>query len=68
MKIQPAQRAEARCLSDVSADVTIFLLCSNNVNDGLNGFDFNQTASDSYFHSGARGQVVETLADLYLGL
>ncbi|GAQ80177.1 starch branching enzyme [Klebsormidium nitens] len=28
---------------------------SNNVNDGLNGFDFNQTAADSYFHTGARG-------------
>eukprot|EP00271_Cylindrocystis_brebissonii_P007309 TRINITY_DN20683_c0_g1_i1.p1 TRINITY_DN20683_c0_g1~~TRINITY_DN20683_c0_g1_i1.p1 ORF type:complete len:881 (+),score=127.80 TRINITY_DN20683_c0_g1_i1:240-2882(+) len=28
---------------------------SSNVADGLNGFDFGQPASESYFHSGARG-------------
>ncbi|CAI5476756.1 unnamed protein product [Closterium sp. Yama58-4] len=28
---------------------------SNNVSDGLNGFDFGQSAADSYFHTGERG-------------
>ncbi|CAI7729494.1 unnamed protein product [Closterium sp. NIES-54] len=28
---------------------------SNNASDGLNGFDFGQSAADSYFHTGERG-------------
>eukprot|EP00899_Mesostigma_viride_P000843 jgi/Mesvir1/1075/Mv17590-RA.1 len=28
---------------------------SNNVDDGLNGFDFGQSSADSYFHTGDRG-------------
>ncbi|KAG5018163.1 hypothetical protein JHK87_014018 [Glycine soja] len=33
----------------------IHSLASNNVTDGLNGFDVGQTSQDSYFHTGDRG-------------